>query len=336
MNALQMNENHMNDSLQQRSFIASVAAGAKAAFADPSVHSTSIWRQAMTPTLSPLFRALACCGLALGSTLCHALEAHPGDAVAPPPGMGLVGLYAIHQDLDPLRAQGRDVAGPTAKADVALLRLFYATKIGEVQVNPQVVLPYGRIAGGGTLSSVPSESGLGDVSVLASIMLHQDPASKTSVYVLPGVVLKTGAYDPAKLSIGQNRMKYLVQLGAQTGLGKDWIVDGYADITAFGTNSRNAGGELKQRPLLTLQSYLRYAAAPGTELAAGLRYYSGGETRVANVDQNDRISQTAMLLTASHWLDGKTQLMANWGKDLRMSNGFKTSTNIELRAIRLF
>ena len=290
------------------------------------------------PSLTPVVRALGGAGLLLGCTLAQALEAHPGDAVAPPPGMGLVGLYAIHQDLDTLRVKGQDVAGPKARVDVGLLRLFYATKLGDVQVNPQVVLPYGRVAGAGMLSGVPSESGVGDISVLASVMLVQDPATRTSVYVLPGVVLKTGAYDPLKLSIGENRIKTLLQLGAQTGIAKDWIVDGYADVTAFGSNSRNAGGELKQKPLITLQTYLRYAASPSpsTELAVGLRHYRGGETRVAGVAQDDRLSQTAMLLTASHWLDGKTQLMANWGKDLSRNNGFKTSNNIELRAIRLF
>ncbi len=43
-----------------------------------------------------------------------------------------------------------------------------------------------------------------------------------------------------------------------------------------------------------------------------------------------------MLLTASYWMDGKTQLMANWGRDLKTENGFKTSNNIELRAVRVF
>jgi len=288
------------------------------------------------PSRTPVVHALVGAGLLLGCTMAQALEAHPGDAVAPPPGMGLVGLYAIHQDLDTLRVKGQDVAGPKARVDVGLLRLFYATQLGGVQVNPQVVLPYGRVAGAGTLSGVPSESGVGDISVLASVMLLQDPATRTSVYVLPGVVLKTGAYDPLKLSIGENRVKTLLQLGAQTGIATDWIVDGYADVTAFGSNSRHAGGELKQKPLITLQTYLRYAASPGTELAVGLRHYRGGETRVAGVAQDDRLSQTAMLLSASHWLDGKTQLMANWGKDLSRNNGFKTSNNIELRAIRLF
>ncbi len=285
---------------------------------------------------SRLSHALALTGLLLGSTVSHALEAHPGDAVAPPPGMGLVGLYYIHSDLDTLRVKGEDVAGPKAKVDVGLLRVLYATKLGDWQVNPQMVLPYGKVAGGGTLSGVGSESGVGDVSLLASVMLRQDPATRTSVYVMPGVVLKNGAYDPAKLSIGENRTKMLVQLGAQTGIAKDWIIDGYADVTTFGSDSRHLGGESKQKPLITLQSYLRYAAAPGVELAGGLRHYQGGENRYGGVAQGDSQNRTAMLLTGSYWVDGKTQLMANWGKDLKQNNGFKVSNNIELRAVRLF
>lgn len=276
-------------------------------------------------------------GLALAASSAQALEAHPGDAVAPPPGMGLVGLYAIHTDLGPLRVQGQTVQGPKATADVGLLRLFYATRLGNVQINPQMVIPFGRVAGKGTLSGLESASGVGDVSVLASVMLVQDPASRSSVYLMPGVTFKTGSYDPLKLSIGENRNKYVLQLGGQTGLGKYWIVDGYLDLTAYGDNARNAGAALSQKPLLTLQSFLRYAVAPGSELAFGLRHFTGAETSLAGVAQHDGQSHTSFLLNGSHWLsDGKTQLMFNWGRDLNTENGFKATSNFELRAIRLF
>lgn len=43
-----------------------------------------------------------------------------------------------------------------------------------------------------------------------------------------------------------------------------------------------------------------------------------------------------MLLTASYWLNGKTQIMGNGGKDLSRNKGFKAASNIELRAVRLF
>jgi len=283
-------------------------------------------------------RILALSGaMTLAAAQVSALEAHPGDAVAPPPGTGLIGLYGIHTELGPLRVNGQTVDGPKATADVALLRLFYATKLGDLQVNPQMVIPVGRIKGQGALSGVPSESGLGDISLLASIMLVQDPASRSSLYVMPGVTLKTGAYDPLKLSIGQNRTKFVLQMGGQTGLGKDWIIDGYLDVTSYGSNGRNAGGALTQKPLLTAQTFLRYAVAPGIEVAAGLRHFTGAETSVANVAQNDSQSQTSYLLNASTWLsDGKTQLMFNWGRDLETKNGLKASSNFELRAIRVF
>lgn len=273
-------------------------------------------------------------GLLAGSA--QALEAHPGDAVAPPPGTSLFGLYSIHQRLDSLKVGGQTVAGPELRVDVGLLRLFHATRFGDWQVNPQLVMPYGKVSGAGALSGTPSKAGLGDLSLMASVMLRQDAASRTSVYLLPGVTLPTGDYRNDRLSLGENRHKVFVQLGGQTALSPQWTVDGYADVTLFGANKRNPGGRLTQKPELLLQGYLRYAVSPATELAAGLRHYSGGETSVAGAAQDDRERRTAMLLTASHWVDGKTQLMANWGRDLSHRSGFKASQNVELRMIRMF
>lgn len=270
-------------------------------------------------------------GLLAGSAL--ALEAHPGDSVAPPPGTRFLGLYAIHRDVGDLKVNGTQVAGPSLRADIGLLRLFHATRVGEWQVNPQLMVPYCKLTGTGTLSTLERQAELGD----ASVMLHQNPTTRASVYVLPGVTLPTGGYDKNRpLSLGENRYKYFVQVGGQTALAPQWTIDGYADVTAYSANADNVGGRLTQKAQTLLQSYLRYGISATTEVAVGVRRYDGGETSLAGVSQNDRNKRTAYLLTASHWIDGKTQLMANWGQDASYSSGFKTKQNIELRMVRVF
>jgi hypothetical protein len=266
----------------------------------------------------------------------HALEAHPGDAVAPPPGTSLVGLYAIHQELGDPKAAGRVSTGPGLGVDIGLLRLFHATRLGDWQVNPQMVLPYGKVSGSGALASMPSRAGLGDVSVMASVMLKQDPATRTSVYVLPGMALPTGGYDKGRLNLGENRHKYFLQLGGQTALSADWTLDGFADVTMYGPNADNPGGRLTQKAQTLLQSYLRYGISATTEVAVGVRHYRGGETSVAGVAQNNSVNRTAYVLTAAHWIDGRTQLMGNWGQDASYNTGFKTRQNLELRMMRVF
>lgn len=290
--------------------------------------------------MPPLHRFKPFYGLALLALLAggaHALEAHPGDSVAPPPGTSFVGLYAISQKVGDLKVNGQTVAGPGLRADIGLLRLFHAMRVGEWQVNPQLVVPYGKLSGTGTFSTLERQAEIGDASVMASVMLHQDPATRTSLYVLPGLTLPTGGYDRNRpLSLGENRYKYFVQVGGQTAVSPKWTVDAYADVTAYGANDDNLAGRKTQKAQTLLQSYLRYGISATSEVAVGLRRYDGGETSVAGVAQNDRIQRTAYLLTASHWMDGKTQLMANWGRDASYASGFKTRQNLELRMLRVF
>lgn len=268
------------------------------------------------------------------SQITFALDAHPGDAKAVPVGHGLLGLYYIQQNLK--AAKPKAGANPAARTNVGVLRALYATEVGGVQVNPQMILPFGSIKGRDQLSSIGSKSGIGDVSLLASVMLKQDPATQTSIYLMPGVTFPTGEYDNSKLSIGENRHKFYLQLGAQTGVTDNWLIDGFADVTFYGDNNDHAAGRLEQKPMFNLQSFLRYRTAPTTEFAMGFRHSTGGETSIAGVDQDDRLRKTSILFTAAHWLTPSDQLMINWGRDVSVNTGFENTRNIELRYIKAF
>ncbi len=266
----------------------------------------------------------------------QALDTLPGDALAPPVGTTLVGVYLIHNGLSDLRVGGAVVPGPEARADVAVLRVLHPLKLGDAQINPQFALPIGRVLGAGSLAGAPQAQGIGDLSVLASVMLKQDPSTRTSVYLMPGLVLPTGAYDPNKLSIGENRHKLVLQFGGQTALSSAWTIDGYADVTWFGKDSAFAGGERRQRALYQVQSYLRYAIKPSTEVSVGLRHYRGGENRVGGQRQNDSLSRTSVLLGAATWLAPHTLLNMQVGADTSVNTGFKASPILELRLARVF
>lgn len=266
----------------------------------------------------------------------NALDTFPGDATAVPAGVTLVGAYLIHNGLSDLRVGGQVLEGPKARADVAVLRVLHAMKVGDVQINPQFALPIGRVSGAGALAGAPREQGVGDLSLSASVMLKQDPATRTSVYLMPGVVLPTGAYDATKLSIGENRHKFFLQVGGQTALSGAWTVDGYADLTQFGKNSAFVGGERRQATLYQLQSYLRYAINPSSEVSLGLRHYWGGENRVGGLAQNDALRRTSVLLGASTWVAPHTLLNVQLGTDTSVNVGFKAAPIVELRLARVF
>lgn len=273
---------------------------------------------------------------ALHTTLSQALDVDPGDCNAPPPGMSVAGLYYINQKLSPLYAAGQKIDGPELQVDVGVLRFLHSTTLGGLHVNPQMAIPVGRVRGQGSLSGLQSASGLGDLFVAMSVMLKEDQATRTSIYVMPGMTLKTGAYDRDKLSFGNNRLSYLLQLGAQTGLSENLTVDGYAEVSAYGDNKDYAGGALAQRPVYLLQGYLRYALGKGNELALGLRHYVGGRTEVSGAMQSDGQSRSTLLLNGSSWLSPSVQLMASYGRDMSMDNGFKTRDLFQLRLLTVF
>jgi len=265
-----------------------------------------------------------------------ALDTMPGDAMAPPVGTTLAGIYYIHNTLSELYSDSKLVTGPKANVDVGVLRVMHPMKLGDYQVNPQFALPFGRVAGDGALSGAPNTSGLGDLSVSASVMLKQDPATRTSVYIMPSITLPTGVYDKNKLNLSSNRHSAMVQLGGQTALNKLWTVDGYADATWYGANKDNLGGTLEKPVQYQVQSYLRYALSGASELAAGFRYYNGGATKVAGVSQNDALSKTTLLIGGSSWVAPGVLLNAYLGRDTSVNNGFKASSIIELRLAKVF
>lgn len=274
--------------------------------------------------------------LAMLSTSAIALDTLPGDAAAPPVGTTLVGGYYVYNDLHELRSGGHTVDGPKARADISLLRVVHPIQIGEYQVNPQFVLPYGRIEGRGTLSNVDSASGVGDLSVLASIMLKQDPATRTSIYLMPGVTLPTGVYDKDRISIGAKRYSFVIQGGAQTSISENWTIDAYVDATWYGTNNDNAGGNLKKKALYSAQSYLRYSLSKKTEVSAGVRYTKGGENSVSGSDQNDSLKKTTFLMGGSAWIAPTVLLHLQVGADTSVNNGFKASKILEARLVKVF
>lgn len=265
-----------------------------------------------------------------------AVDTMPGDAMAPPVGTTLAGIYYINNTLSELYSGGKLVDGLKANVDVGVLRVMRPMKLGDYQVNPQFALPFGRVAGDGALSSVQHTSGLGDLSVSASVMLKQDPATRTSVYVMPSFTLPTGVYDKNKLNLSNNRHSTTIQLGGQTALNKLWTVDGYADATWYGSNKENLGGTLDKAVNYKVQSYLRYALSGTSELAAGFRYNNGGATKVAGVTQNDAVNKTTLLIGGSSWVAPGLLLNAYLGRDTSVNNGFKASSIVELRLAKVF
>jgi hypothetical protein len=133
--------------------------------------------------LGALLPQFVCAFLALGATAAHAVDVDAGDYTAFPDGTNLGMLYAQHADRNRLYANGQRVPGDNGlNSDIGVLRMIHFMKIGGFTVDPQFLLPFGRLEGRGQLGPVlGSRSGLSDLTLAATVwLIENQPTASTS------------------------------------------------------------------------------------------------------------------------------------------------------------
>ncbi|MGH8809121.1 MAG: transporter, partial [Noviherbaspirillum sp.] len=278
------------------------------------------------------------CGLASNSA--SAIDVDAGDYTALPAGTNLGLVYYQHAERKSLYSKGAKVPiGARLDSDVGILRGVHFMDIGGYIVDPQFLLPFGKLKAKDATSFLGDTSGVGDLILAATVWLVNQPQSNTYFGISPFLTLPTGQYDNSKsLNLGENRSKFTLQAGYITGLGKKLSLDLVADVTLYGNNKDfgPAGATLKQEASYQAQAHLRYLATPAFDLRAGLSKTITGETSVNGADQNDRGSTSKLSLGAAYFLRPTTQVLATYGRDLSVREGFKESNRINLRLLQIF
>lgn len=279
-------------------------------------------------------------GLSLAPAQAIDLDAGDYTALAPDTNVGL--LYYQHARREQLYAQGNRLPlNGSLSSDIGIARGVHFMDIGGYIVNPQFLLPFGRLRGKGDLENLGSNSGVGDL-ILAAAIFTSKPEDKTHFALMPYVWLPTGQYsrnDP--LSLGENRWKFALQAGYSTPLSAQVTMDLMGDVTVFGKNDDaddGAGGRttLKQKPLFDLQAHLRYHVDAATDLRFQVAHSVGGETKLADEWQDNRQSATRIKLGVGHFMTPQTQLLASYNRDLKVREGFKINNGIQLRLLHVF
>lgn len=266
-------------------------------------------------------------GVALPS---YAIDIDAGDWETAPAGTNMAIIYAQHANRDQLFAKG-SVAANNAQleSDVSILRYVHWTTLGGYPFALEVLLPFGKLKADGNISSLGNASGIGDVIFTAPIWLVDNKSERNSFAVVPYIFLPTGSYDKNKpLNLGENRMKYDLQLGYTHGIGRAFNIELAGDVMHFGKNTDTS---LSQKLLYQVQGHLSYQWNPGTRLAIGLSHSFGGKTSINGVDQDNKIKTTKALLTASTFIDQRNQLLFSYGKDLSVTNGLKEESRFNFR-----
>lgn len=280
---------------------------------------------------------------ALGiATPASALDVEAGDYTALPAGTNLLLLYYQHATRDKLYSGGDRVPiNPGLDSNIGLLRGVHYTDIGGYIVDPQFILPFGKLKGKDDTAFLGSEDGIGDLIVGATVWLTK-PGAKTHFGITPFFQLPTGDYDRNRaLNLGENRWKFILNTGYITEIAPGLTLDLVGDVTLFGKNddvNDGLGGitELKQKPQFQFQGFLRYNITPAFDVRGAVSYTTGGETEIGGVNQDNRQSLWKFNVGAGWFVGPTTQLLASYGRDLQVREGFKVDNQINLRVLQIF
>lgn len=297
-------------------------------------------RRSMRGSLGVLAATAAAAAAMLGTaTPVHALDVEAGDYTALPAGTTLGLVYYQHATRNKLYADGDRVGiNPRLDSDVGILRGVRYMDIGGYIVDPQFLLPFGRLKASKDIAALGSETSMADL-ILAATVWFSKPGDKSHFGITPFLYLPTGNYDRNDaLSLGENRWKLTLQAGYIAPLAEKWTVDLIGDFTIFGKNDDfgAASQDMKQKPFFDVQAHLRYHLSPATDLRAQLAHSFGGEQEVDGVDQDNRLSTTRLKFGFSHFVGPKTQLLATYNRDLKVREGFKIEHGVQFRVLQIF
>ena len=167
-----------------------------------------------------------------------------------------------------------------------------------------VVLPYswaqvsGKVVGE---DSSITRSGLGDTRFRLSVLFLGAPAvtmaqfAKSSPQSVLGasitVIAPTGQFLSDKLiNLGTNRWSFKPEIGLSYMVTKQWFIDLYAGVWLFTNNdSFYPGNSVRsQDPLIALQTHISYNFNPIMWAAIDLTYYTGGQSSINDIYNDDR------------------------------------------------
>ena len=203
-----------------------------------------------------------------------------------------------------------------------------------------VVVPYAWLSGSAKLNGelqTRDVSGFGDPRVRFSVNFYGAPALSLKEFaayeqdLIVGASLQVsaplGQYDDDKLvNIGTNRWSIKPELGLSKALGP-LILELTTGVTFFTDNDDFFGGQTREQdPLFSIQGHVIYGFSNGIWLALDATWYTGGQTTVNGVENDDRLDSSRVGLTAAFPVDryNSIKLYGSTGVTSRIGGNFTT------------
>ena len=171
-----------------------------------------------------------------------------------------------------------------------------------------VALPYAWGHVSATIAGEPQStdrSGFSDMRLRFSWLLLGAPSAspgeiaksprKTILGTSLSVVTPTGQYYPEKLiNLGTSRWAFKPELALSQPVGKRWLIDFYYGLWFFTKNdSYYPGSSVRtQEPLGSFQGHISYNIQPLMWVALDMTFYTGGNSSIDGVQNDDRQSNS--------------------------------------------
>ncbi|MGI6655444.1 MAG: transporter [Desulfobulbus sp.] len=250
------------------------------------------------------------------------------DYIPNPAGTKMLILYGNHSFGDDLYHDGDKVRGDANfSSSIGIIRPIYYTKIGPFTANPQAIIPFGNVGLFDTHSS-----GLGDITLAATIWFIDDKVNNFYFGYTPYLTLPTGRYHRNEpLNLGSNQWSTKHEIGMGKRFGDALWLEGMAGVEFYFDNDDaldKAGNKatLSKDPLFNLDLHLSYDLTE--RLVGSVDYYLlyGAETELGNVNQNNEKITHTLGCSLFYMLTKQTQLMLEYKRDVSVENGVKANT----------
>jgi hypothetical protein len=276
-----------------------------------------------------------------GTVQSEEIATDPGDYTPLPAGVNLAILYGQYATRDAAYAGGDKVLAKAGlDTTIGLARFVHYMEIGGIIVDPQIIIPFGKVEltePFGPLQPT-SESGVGDPIIGGTAWFLNNPDDQEWAGLSAFVSVPVGQYDEDKgpVNIGENRWKGIFQAAYVKHLSDSVVLDLIAEYSVYSDNDDFLGFKREQEDAQSLQGHLRYLLPKQSHLALSYYHSFGGETTVGNLKQDDRVNTNRWMATYATFIDPTVQLQLQAGQDIDVENGFKEDTRINFRVLKVF
>ncbi|MCK7517486.1 MAG: transporter [Ignavibacteriales bacterium] len=229
-----------------------------------------------------------------------------------------------------------------AKVSSPILGIARTFSLFGLTSQAYVALPYSWAEASGKVlgeDSSITRNGFGDTRFRVSVLFLGAPAATVEEFAKsePQTVLgasltvtaPTGQFFKDKLiNLGTNRWSFKPEVGLSYFVNKQWLIDLYAGAWFFTDNSSFYPGNSvrSQDPLITFQTHVSYSFNPLMWAAIDLTYYTGGQSSVNDVYQDDRQNNSRIGATFNMPVSrvSSIKLAYSTGAVIRVGGNFST------------